>query len=78
MEATDWEFFGEQNRPSGYSSVFNDYKYFKKRCRAFIVKIRNRVNDVVTNDMSLNELLLGDLIFLEEEVKSISEKILMR
>lgn len=74
MEVTDWEFFGEQNRPSGYSSAFNDYKYFKKRCRAFIIKIRKRVNDVVTNDIPLNELLLGDLKVLEEKVKSISEK----
>ena len=74
MEVTDWEFFGEQNRPSGYSSAFNDYKYFKKRCRAFIIKIRKRVNDVVTNDIPLNELLLGDLKVLEEKVKNISEK----
>jgi len=74
MESTDWEFFGEQNRPSGYSSAFNDYKYFKKRCRAFIIKIRKRINDVVTNDIPLNELLLGELKVLEEEVKNISEK----
>lgn len=74
METTDWEFFGEQNRPSGYSSAFNDYKYFKKRCRAFIKEIRKRINDVVTNDIPLNELLLGELTVLEEEVKNISEK----
>lgn len=74
MEATDWEFFGEQNRSSGYSSAFNDYKYFKKRCRAFIIKIRKRINDVVTNDIPLNESLLEDLKVLEEEVKSISNK----
>lgn len=74
MEETDWEFFGEQNRSSGYSSAFNDYKYFKKRCRAFIIKIRKRINDIVTNDIPLNELLLGELKVLEEEVKNISEK----
>lgn len=74
MESTDWEFFGEQNRPSGYSSAFNDYKYFKKRCRAFIIKIRKRINDMVTNDIPLNESLLEDLKVLEEEVKNLSEK----
>lgn len=74
MEATDWEFFGEQNRPKGYSIAFNDYKNFKKRCRAFIKKIKMRINDVVTNDILLNELLLGDLKVLEEKVKNISKK----
>ena len=74
MEVTDWEFFGEQKRPKGYASAFNDYKYFKKRCRALIIKIRKRINDVVTNDIPLNELLLGELKVLEEEVKNISEK----
>jgi hypothetical protein len=74
MEATDWEFFGEQNRPKGYSIAFNNYKNFKKRCIAFIKKIRKRINDVVTNDILLNELLLGDLKVLEEKVKNISEK----
>jgi len=74
MEATDWEFFGEQNRPKGYASAFNNYNNFKKRCRAFIIKIRKRINDVVSNDIPLNELLLGELKVLEEEVKNISEK----
>jgi hypothetical protein len=74
MEVTDWEFFGEQKRPKGYASAFNGYKYFKKKCRAFIIKIRKRINDVVTNDIPLYELLLGELKVLEEEVKNISEK----
>lgn len=74
MEVTDWEFFGEQKRPKGYASAFNNYKYFKKRCKAFIIKIRKRINDVVTNDIPLNGLLLGELKVLEEEVKNISEK----
>ena len=74
MEATDWEFFGIQNRPSGSSSGFNNYKYFKQRCRAFIAKIRKRINDVMTNDIPLIELLLGDLKVLEDKVKNISEK----
>ena len=74
MEATDWEFFGEQNRPKGYASAFNNCSNFKKRCMAFIKKIRKRINDIVTNDFPLNELLLGDLKVLEEEVKSISNK----
>ncbi len=74
MEATDWEFFGEQNRPKGYTSAFNKCSNFKKRCVAFIKKIRRRINNIVTNDIPLNELLLGDLKVLEEEVKNISNK----
>jgi len=74
MEATDWEFFGEQNRPKGYASAFNNYNNVKKRCIAFIKKIRRRINNIVTNDIPLNELLLGELKVLEEEVKNISEK----
>jgi len=74
MEATDWEFFGEQNRPKGYASAFNNCKNFKKRCMAFIKKIRRRVNNIVTNDVPLNELLLEDLKGIEEEVKNISNK----
>jgi hypothetical protein len=74
MEATDWEFFGEQNRPKGYASAFNNCNNFKKRCIVFIKKIRRRINNIVTNDVPLNELLLGDLKVLEEEVKNISNK----
>jgi len=74
MEMTDWEFFGEQNRPNGYASAFNNCNNFKKRCIAFIKKIRRRINDAVFNDVPLNELLLGDLKILEEEVKNISNK----
>lgn len=74
MEVTDWEFFGEQNRPKGYASAFNNCNNFKERCVAFIKKIRRRINNIVTNDVTLNELLLGDLKVLEEKVKNISEK----
>ena len=74
MEVTDWEFSGEQNRPKGYASAFNNCNNFKKRCLAFIKTIRRRINNIVTNDIPLNELLLGDLKVLEEEVKSTSDK----
>ena len=74
METTDWEFFGKQNRSSGYASAFNNCNNFKKRCIAFINKIRRRINSIVTNDIPLNELLLGDLKVLEDKVKNISNK----
>lgn len=74
MEATDWEFFGERNRPKGYASAFNNCNNFKKRCVAFIKKIRRRISNIVTNDVPLNELLLEDLKGIEEEVKNISNK----
>jgi len=74
MEATDWEFFGTKNRPTGYSSAFNNCNNFKKRCIAFINKIRRRINSIATNDIPLNELLLGDLKVLEDKVKNISNK----
>ena len=74
MEATDWEFFGERNRPKGYASAFNNCNNFKKRCIAFIKKIRRRISNIVTNDVPLNELLLEDLKGIEEEVKNISNK----
>lgn len=74
MEATDWEFFGGRNRPKGYASAFNNCNNFKKRCIAFIKKIRRRISNIVTNDVPLNELLLEDLKGIEEEVKNISNK----
>jgi len=74
METTDWEFFGEKNRPKGYASAYNNCNNFKKRCLAIIKKIKRRINDIVINDVPLNELIIEDLEVLETKIKNISNK----
>jgi len=73
MESADWEYFGIQNRPSGYASAYNNYKNFKSGCRKYIKRIKNRINKTVTSDICLKETLLSDLKFIDDQVKIISE-----
>lgn len=57
MEMVEWELFGIDKKPHGMASAFADYRYFKKRAKAFLRKIKNRLNEVVRNDETLRVLL---------------------
>jgi len=73
MEVVEWEFFGLKNH-SGMASAFSNPAYLKKRCKAFLKKIRKRVDEVVTNDETLRLLLINDINSLDKEFGQISHK----
>ena len=74
MEGVEGEFFGIDKRPAGMASAFADPSYFKKRCKAFLKKLRHRIDEVVTNDETLRLLLNNDIDRLEKEFRHISKK----
>lgn len=74
MEMVEWEFFGVNKRPSGMAAAFANPSYFKRRCKAFLKKIKRRVNEVVTNDETLRLSLINDIDRLEKEISRISKK----
>lgn len=74
MEFAEWEFFGQKKRPSGMASAFSDPAYLKERCKAFLKKIRKRIDDIVTNDETLRLLLINDIDQLDKEFGQISSK----
>jgi hypothetical protein len=73
MELADWEFSEIRRRPSGMAGAFTDPKYFRKRVRAIINKIRKRVQEIAGDDEMLRDLLKVDLDLLEGEVKKATE-----
>lgn len=74
MEVIEWEFFGQKKCSSGMASAFSNPAYLKKRCKAFLKKIRKRVDDIVTNDETLRLLLINDINRLDKEFGRISSK----
>lgn len=78
MECVEWELYGFDKRTrdkrSGMASAFSNPKYLKKRCKAFLKKIRKRVDEVVTNDETLRLLLINDIDKLDKEFGRISHK----
>ncbi len=74
MEVIEWEFFGQKKCSSGMASAFSNPVYLKKRCKAFLKKIRKRVDDIVTNDETLRLLLINDIHQLDKEFGRISHK----
>lgn len=74
MEMTDWEYFGFQRTPSGIAGAFAKPSYLKKRCLAFVKKIKKRINEVITGDEVFKEKLLDDIDSLEAKIKAISPK----
>jgi len=73
MEAVELEFFGVKKSSSGMASAFSNPSYLKKRCKAFLKKIRKRIDDVVINDETLRLLLINDIDRLNKEFGQISE-----
>ncbi len=73
MEVVEWEFFGQKKRSAGMASAFSDPAYLRKRCKAFLKKVRKRVNDVVTTDETLRLLLIDDIHQLDKEFRRISQ-----
>jgi hypothetical protein len=74
MEAVEFEFFGLKKSSSGMASAFSNPSYLKKRCKAFLKKIRKRIDDVVTNDETLRLLLINDIDRLNKEFGQIGER----
>ena len=72
MEMTEWEFFGVDRCPSGMASASLGYKYFRERLQSFIKKIEERIDEIVTNDEPLKQILYNDIKELKDEVKRIS------
>ena len=74
MEAVQYEFFGVKNSSSGMASAFSNPPYLKKRCKAFLIKIKRRIENTVTNDETLRLLLLNDIDRLDREFGQVSPK----
>lgn len=74
MEIVEFEFFGVKKSSSGMASAFSNPLYLKKRCKAFLKKIRKRINNVVTNDETLRLLLIDDIDHLNKEFGRINDK----
>lgn len=56
------------------AAAFSNPAYLKKRCKAFLRKIRKRIDNVVTNDETLRLMLINDIDRLDKEFGRISEK----
>jgi len=67
MEFVEFEFFGVKKSSSETASAFSNPSYLKKRGKAFLKKIRKRIDDVVTNDETLRLLLINDIDRLNKE-----------
>jgi len=74
MEMVEWELFGVNKKPTGMASAFSNHSYFKKRCKAFLNKIKKRINEVVTNNETLKLILDNDIEALEIEIGRINKK----
>lgn len=74
METMGWEFKGLKKCSSGMASAFSNPTYLKKECRAFLKKIRKRIDDIITNDETLRLLLINDIKRLDKEFGRISHK----
>lgn len=74
MEAIEHEFFGVKNSSAGMASAFSNPSYMKKRCKAFLTKIKRRIENTVTNDETLRLLLLNDIDRLDKEFSKVSPK----
>lgn len=72
MEMAEWEFYGKKRSYYGMAGAFRDHKFFKKRSRLLINKIRRRINNIVTNDEILRLRLINDLETLDRAFKEIS------
>ena len=73
METVEYEFFGVKKSSSGMASAFSNPSYLKKRCKAFLKKIRKRIDNIVTNDETLRLLLINDIDRLNKEFGRISD-----
>ena len=74
METVEWEFFGVKNCSSGMASAFSDPIYLRKRCKAFLKKIKKRVGETVTNDENLKLLLINDIDHLDKDFGRLNHK----
>ena len=71
MEMTGWEFCGINSSSHGMASAYANPSFFKKECLRFLKKIRKRINEIVTNDEILRDILLMDVDHLESEIKKV-------
>ncbi len=74
MEVVEGEIFGVKKRPSGMASAFSNPAYLKKRCKAFLKKIRKRIDEIVTNDENLKMMLINDINRLDKQFGQLSDK----
>jgi hypothetical protein len=74
METVEWELFGINKRPSGMAAAFANYGYLKERAKAYLTKIRKRVDEIVRTDETLRVILNNDIKSLEEEFARINKK----
>ncbi len=74
METVEWELFGFNKRSQGMAIAFINYKYLKKRAKAYLTKIRKRVDEIVRTDETLRILLNDDIKILEDEFGRLNDK----
>jgi hypothetical protein len=74
MEIVEGELYSLKSHRTRMASAFSNPEYLKKRCKSFLHKIRNRVDDIVTNDETLRLMLINDIERLDEEFGRISDE----
>jgi hypothetical protein len=74
MEVVEWELFGINKRPNGMAVAFINCNYLKKRAKAYLTKIRKRVDEIVRTDETLRILLNDDIKNLQDEFGKLNDK----
>lgn len=74
MEITTWEYHGLKNISHGMTCAYSNPDFFKKECLKLGKKIRKRINQIITNDEFLRELISDDLDQLDKTIKLITKE----
>lgn len=69
MEMCLWLYHGRKKRPQ----MGGGMKNFKTECRHILRKIKKRINEIVTNDEFLLEMLTYEIDSLDAEIKALSK-----